>query len=233
MHEIRILIVDDHRLFRESLSRLLEMTPHVSVAGQCATVAEAVSTLARAKADVILLDYDLGEESGFTLLKDVKSREPETKVLMVTAGLSDDATLQVMETGASGIFLKHSSPEQLVTAIEQVANGEIWLDNAALRVFLAGKRSRNEVLDRTRTLTARQSEVLRGILDGLANKEIAWKLKVSETSVKAVIQELFHKTGVRTRSQLVRIAIEQHSSDWLKPDASSTPFTGPDNRPRS
>jgi DNA-binding NarL/FixJ family response regulator len=60
---------------------------------------------------------------------------------------------------------------------------------------------------------------MRGILDGLANKEIAWKLRVSESSIKAAIQELFHKAGVRTRSQLVRIAIEKHSSNWLKPEA--------------
>jgi DNA-binding NarL/FixJ family response regulator len=72
------------------------------------------------------------------------------------------------------------------------------------------------MLGRAQPLTARQSEVLRGILDGLANKEIAWKLKTSETSIKAVIQELFQKAGVRTRSQLVRIAIEKHSADWLK-----------------
>jgi DNA-binding NarL/FixJ family response regulator len=71
----------------------------------------------------------------------------------------------------------------------------------------------------TQPLTRRQGEVLRGILDGLANKEIAWKLQASESSIKAVIQELFRKAGVRTRSQLVRIAIEKHSSDWLKPEA--------------
>jgi DNA-binding NarL/FixJ family response regulator len=67
-------------------------------------------------------------------------------------------------------------------------------------------------------LTSRQSEVLRGIFDGLANKEIAWKLNASESSIKAVIQELFRKAGVRTRSQLVRIAIEKYSSDWLNPE---------------
>jgi DNA-binding NarL/FixJ family response regulator len=134
---------------------------------------------------------------------------------MVTAGLSDETILAVMEAGAAGIFLKHNSPEQLIAAIQRVAEGEIWLDNAALQALLAGRNNRIDVLERTRPLTARQSDVLRGILDGLANKEIAWKLKTSETSVKAVIQELFHKAGVRTRSQLVRIAIEQHSSDWL------------------
>lgn len=215
MREISILMVDDHSLFRESLGRLLETTPYTRVIGQCATTVDALDMLSRAPTDVVLLDYDLGEESGFALLTEMKNRAIDARVLMVTAGLSDETTLAVMEAGAAGIFLKHNSPEQLIAAIQRVAEGEIWLDNAALQALLAGRNNRIDVLERTRPLTARQSDVLRGILDGLANKEIAWKLKTSETSVKAVIQELFHKAGVRTRSQLVRIAIEQHSSDWL------------------
>jgi two-component system nitrate/nitrite response regulator NarL len=134
---------------------------------------------------------------------------------MVTAGLSDEVALQVMEAGAAGIFLKHSNPERLVVAIRWVADGEVWLDDGSFRSLLAGGRRQSEIQGRARPLTARQGEVLRGILDGLTNKEIAWKLKTSETSVKAVIQELFQKAGVRTRSQLVRIAIEKHSKDWL------------------
>lgn len=216
MPALRILLLDDHSLFRESLGRLVEADHLIEVTGQCATVAEALEVLSRTGADVILLDYDLGEESGFRLLTELRSRGDSTKVLMVTAGLSDEAALLVMEAGASGIFLKHSSPDQLLAAIRQVERGEVWLDNAALRSLLAVKRDRGEVLERTRPLTARQADVLRGILNGLANKEIAWKLKVSETSVKAAVQELFQKAGVRTRSQLVRIAIEQHSTDWLK-----------------
>jgi two-component system, NarL family, nitrate/nitrite response regulator NarL len=219
MSEIRLLMVDDHSLFRESLSRLLQTTPLVRVVGQFGTIAEALDAVSFTDVDVVLLDYDLGEQSGVGLLSELKERQSEARVLMVTAGLSDEATVQVMESGASGIFLKHSSPDQLVAAIQQVAKGEIWLDNVAVQSLLAGKRTRTEHLERSRPLTARQSDVLRGILDGLANKEIAWKLKISESSVKAVIQELFHKAGVRTRSQLVRIAIEKHSSDWLKSQA--------------
>jgi DNA-binding NarL/FixJ family response regulator len=121
-----------------------------------------------------------------------------------------------MEAGASGVFLKHSNPDRLLSAIRKVTSGEVWLDDGSFRSLLAGKRNRSEMLGRAQPLTPRQSDVLRGILDGLANKEIAWKLKTSETSIKAVIQELFQKAGVRTRSQLVRIAIEKHSADWLK-----------------
>ncbi|HEY1502613.1 MAG TPA: response regulator transcription factor [Acidobacteriaceae bacterium] len=216
MREIRILMVDDHGLFRESLGRLLDTAPHIHVVGQCATVAEAVTALTRNKPDVILLDYDLGEESGLSLLTELKRRSSDARVLMVTAELPAAVTLRVMEDGASGIFLKHSSPDQLIAAIQQVASGGTWLCETPLHTLMSEKRNRAEHLERARPLTARQSEVLRGILDGLANKEIAWKLNTSETSVKAAVQELFNKAGVRTRSQLVRIAIEQHSLDWLR-----------------
>jgi DNA-binding NarL/FixJ family response regulator len=116
-----------------------------------------------------------------------------------------------------GILLKHSSLDQLIAAIRTVAAGERWLGDGAVRALLTSRYGVRSGAETARPLTARQSEVMRGILDGLTNKEIAFKLKSSETSVKAVIQELFQKAGVRTRSQLVRIAIEKHSSDWLGP----------------
>lgn len=219
MDVIRILMVDDHSLFRESLSRLLETDPAFHVVGQCGTVSEAIATYSEMPTDIILLDYDLGQEQGSRLLPELKSHLGMAKVLMVTAGMSDANTLQAMEAGASGVFLKHSSLDQLVTAIHRVVKGEIWLDTGVVHSLFGERSARRESSERTLPLTSRQSEVLRGILDGLTNKEIAWNLKVSESSVKAVIQELFHKAGVRTRSQLVRIAIERHSSDWLKSEA--------------
>jgi DNA-binding NarL/FixJ family response regulator len=216
MTETRIVMVDDHGLFRESLGRLLESTPEFCIVARSATAAEALDALARIEADIVLLDYDLGDETALPLLSEIRRRWSALRILMVTAGLSDENTLHVMEAGASGVFLKHNSPDRLVSAIRKVTSGEVWLDDSSFRSLLAGKRNRTEMLGRAQPLTARQSEVLRGILDGLANKEIAWKLKTSETSIKAVIQELFQKAGVRTRSQLVRIAIEKHSADWLK-----------------
>jgi DNA-binding NarL/FixJ family response regulator len=219
MNEIRILMVDDHSLFRESLGKLLQATPGFCVVGQCSTVAEAVTAFSETQPDVVLLDYDLGEEQGFSLFAKLKNHLGGAKILMVTAGMSDEATVNIMEAGASGIFLKHSSLDQLLAAIHQVANGEIWLDTGAVRALVAGRNTQAGSLERSRPLTSRQGEVMRGILDGLTNKEIAQTLNTSESSVKAVVQELFHKAGVRTRSQLVRIAIERHSSDWLKPGA--------------
>lgn len=216
MRQIRLLMVDDHRLFREGLGRLLESTSEFLIVGQCATIDEAVAVLSETPADVVLLDYDLGDEQGSRLLANLRHREGVAKILMVTAGMSDEAILQIMESGASGVFLKQSGPDQLVAAIHRVVNNELWLDTGAVRSLVAARSAQANRMERALPLTSRQSEVVRGILDGLANKEIAWKLQVSESSIKAVIQELFRKAGVRTRSQLVRVAIEKHSSDWLK-----------------
>lgn len=221
MDEIRILMVDDHSLFRESLSRLLETSPGFHVVGECTNIADALAALNRTQADVVLLDYDLGAEQGTMLLEGMNHHHGSTKVLAVTAGMPNAATVRMMEAGASGIFLKHSSLDQLLSAIRRVAHGELWLDPGAFRALVAGKNNPPQLTERTRPLTVRQNEVMRGVLDGLTNKEIALNLKVSESSVKAVIQELFQKAGVRTRSQLVRIAIEKHSSDWLKPHIQS------------
>lgn len=216
MREIRLLIVDDHNLFRESLCSMLETVPNFQMMAQCATLAEAQTALEQHIIDVILLDYDLGPEAGSDLLTILRPHYPETKVLMVTAGLSDELTVRVVESGAAGIFLKHSGTELLITAIHEVAAGKLWLDPAAHQSLIAGKNARTEAAELALPLTTRQHEVLLGILDGLANKEIAWKLNTSESSIKAVIQKLFRKAGVRTRSQLVRIVFEKHASDWLR-----------------
>ena len=206
--------MDDHSLFRESLSRLLEAEPDFRIAGNCASVAEALAILDRDKVDVVLLDYDLGEEQGSPFIEDAKKRGFEGRVLMVTAGMSDAGALRVLESGSSGIFLKHSPPAKLVEAIHKVVSGELWLDSRAVRSLVAGATQRSEQQQTSQTLNQRERAVLEEVFEGATNKEIAVKLGISESSVKAVMQQLFDKTGVRTRSQLVRIALERRVRDW-------------------
>ena len=212
---IRILLIDDHSLFRESLARLLEREAGLEVVAHCATVAEAWQTLATAPVDVVLLDYDLGNEVGTDLLERLDAAGNRAKVMMVTAGLRPSATLRALNTGVSGVVLKHSDPRQLIEAIRAVAAGQTWWDTEFLRSIITGSVEALRPREDAGSLTERQRQILRCILDGLANKEIATRLKTSETSIKATIQELFSKAGVRTRSQLVRIAIERYSSEWL------------------
>ena len=218
----RILLVDDHGLFRESLVRLLESEADFSVVAHCESTADAMKIIERGSVDVVLLDYDLGNERGTDLFERMKEAQDPPRILMVTAGMSDRITRDVLSAGVAGVLHKHSSPVQLVAAIRKVAQGHVWLEDSIIRSLAAGAKAESAQMKNTRPLTQRQQEVLSGILDGLTNKEIAWKLKVSESSIKAVIQELFHKAGVRTRSQLVRIAIEKHVTDWLSNDKASS-----------
>jgi len=212
---IRILLIDDHTLFRESLVRLLQAEPQFLVVDHCATIAQARQLLSRTAVDVVLLDYDLGEEFGTDLILELHALESSVRILIVTAGMRDSVTLNALNAGVAGVIFKHRSPGQLMDAINKVAKGETWLDQGIMRSVIAesGERGLEQSI---RSLSERQHLVLRGILDGLANKEIAAKLQVSEASIKATIQELFNKAGVRTRSQLVRIAIEKYSTDWLR-----------------
>jgi len=213
---IRILLVDDHAIFRDSLRRLLAAEPGLEVVGDCATIAEARQIIADNTVDVILLDYDLGDEAGTDLLRFLHDAQSQVKVLILTAGMIANATLNALDTGAAGVILKHSGTRQLLEAIRRVAKGEPWWDTSVVRLALSGAQARNDSQGKARELTERQRLILGCILDGLSNKEIAAKLECSETSVKASIQELFSKAGVRTRSQLVRVAIERFSTEWLQ-----------------
>ena len=211
--EIRILLIDDHSLFRESLSRLLEAEPGFRVVGSCSSATEAIAVLNREKVDVALLDYDLGEEQGGLFLDHARAVDFKGRILMVTAGMRDADTLRALESGCSGIFLKHSPPSQLIDAIYKVMNGETWLDSRAVKALVAGATGKCDPLRTLQPLSARERTVLRAVFEGLSNKEIALKLDLSENSVKWVMQQLFEKTGVRTRSQLVRIALEKQ---WVE-----------------
>ncbi len=208
--------MDDHSLFRESLSRLLEAEPGFRIAGTCATTAEALAAVGREPIDVVLLDYDLGDEQGTAFLEEARRRGFEGRILMVTAGMTDTGTLRAFESGSAGVFLKHSPPGQLVEAIHKVAGGEMWLDARAVNSLVSGATARSGQQEEASTLTARERSVLKSVFEGLSNKEIAARLEMSESSVKAVLQQLFDKTGVRTRGQLVRIALEKHADDWLR-----------------
>lgn len=215
-NNIRILFIDDHKLFRESVVRLLEREPELEVAAQCATLDEANQIIATTPVDVVLLDYDLGEEVGTDFLKALHETRSNAKVLMVTGGMGVGATLRAVDAGVSGIILKHSDPHQLVEAIRRVAAGEQWWDTGVLHSLGSNANKLSMPVESAKSLTDKQRQVLRSILDGLTNKEIASRMQASETSIKASIQELFIKAGVRTRSQLVRIALERFPSEWLQ-----------------
>ena len=213
---IRLLLLDDHTLFRESLSRLLDAETDFEMVGQCSSIEEALAILRTESVDLVLLDYDLGNHLASEFLNRARAEGLSPTVLLVTAGISSAESVQLLNNGASGLFLKHSPPALLTEVIRKVHAGETWVDQKCLREIVH-VAARPEAAPMSKTFTARERDVLRGVFEGLGNKQIGARLEISESSVKAALQQLFHKTGVRTRSQLVRIALEQFSGQWREP----------------
>jgi two-component system, NarL family, nitrate/nitrite response regulator NarL len=201
---IRILLVDDHALFRESISRVLSTEADLEVE-HCASIRDALQLLAQHTYDVVLLDHDLGGERASQFLPAARQTGFDGKVLVVTAWVSDTEGRRLLRQGVSGIFLKEGPLEQLTETIRTVAAGGTWLDRPF--ASLEGQAGEPSV---TPVFNERQRKVLRFVLEGLSNKEIAWRLQISESYVKSILQSLFQKTGVRTRGQLVRVAFEQY-----------------------
>lgn len=214
---IQLLLVDGHPLFRKKVIQLLVNEPDIAVVGQFATLSEARRLLMTQSVDVVMLDYDPNEDLGPRLLETFPTLLSAPRFLLVTAGMDVAELHRALDAGASGVVLKHGEARHLLYAIRAVAQGNQWWDESALRQGFTPVK-RNIESDHP-AITERQRQILHHILDGLSNKAIGAALGVSETAVKASIQELFHKTGVRTRGQLVRVALEGHFEDWLKPHA--------------
>src|SRR5690242_9860409 len=144
MPPIRLLLLDDHVLFRESLSRLLASEAGFEMVGHCGTPNEALAILERSPVDVVLLDYDLGDDHGTRFVENVRRIGFSGKILMVTAGMSAAESSAAIRTGVSGIFLKHDSPGNLAQAIRRVAAGEMWVDQRVIQSLAEGLPSHQE-----------------------------------------------------------------------------------------
>ncbi len=203
---IRIFVVDDHALFREGLLRLLDSDETLLVVGSAQSAEEGLEQLRQIAADVLILDYDLGNETALQVVRGLRERGFQGRSLVVTAGLPDRDALELIRLGVSGIFHKKHSPEDLHRSIREVAAGRILIDQSYLQSLIESVAVPRES---PAPLTDRDRTVLRLLLEGQSNKEIASNLTLSESAVKAALQQLFAKTGVRTRSQLVRFALEK------------------------
>ena len=206
----KILLVDDHALFCEGAARLLDAEHDFQVVGRCGCVDEALRILRSSQVDLVLLDVDLGKERGFQFFKPARDGGYTGRILVVAAVVSLFEVRRLMQFEAGGIFLKLNPPNLLVNAIRAVMGGQVYIDPA----LQDGLRPHTEPQKGPETLTGREQAVLTGVVDGLTNKEIAARVHISEALVKATLQQLFEKHSVRTRSQLVRIALEQYSAQF-------------------
>jgi two-component system nitrate/nitrite response regulator NarL len=205
---IRILLVDDHAMFRDGLARMLEKEAGFTVAAQVSSATGGLAVLMESRANLVLLDVDLGSERALDFVKGARGSGFEGQILVLTAGMSDQEAVQLVQAGVSGILHKHHSTDVLCNTIRQIAGGEALMEQAYLApLFRAVDRTRSP---KRAPLTDRDKTVLRCILQGLMNREIAAKLQISEGAVKASVRHVCEKLSVRTRSQLVKVALEQY-----------------------
>lgn len=201
-----ILLVDDHALFRESVARLLAAEPDFRMVAHCKSVEEALEAMRKSPVDIVLLDFDLGQRDGGEFMRLATQQGLSAKVLVVTAGVDKEQAAQLIRSGISGIFMKHDSAALLIEGIRDVLAGKVWFDRKLLQEAVTETPQGAQAGQ----FTNRERQILSYVFEGLANKEIADRIGASESGVKATLQQLFSKTGVRTRSQLVRIVLEEY-----------------------
>ncbi|HUI82166.1 MAG TPA: response regulator transcription factor [Bryobacteraceae bacterium] len=207
-HTMHALLIDDHAIFRQGVAGALT-EPNMTVE-HCGTIAEALDIIARQPIDLVLLDHDLGSERASHFLPMARQAGFHGRVLVVTAWITENEARRLLRQGVSGIFLKHAPLEELREAIRIAMAGGTFLDRSFSRT---PEKPTPDGPPAEPLFNDRQRRVLRGVLEGLSNKEIAWRLQISESYVKSILQSLFQKTGVRTRGQLVRIVFERYESE--------------------
>jgi len=206
---VRVLIADDQTLFRVGLARLLEEDPRVEIVGQAGDGAEAVKLAGSVAPDVILMDLKMPNLDGIEATRQVLAKYPSVKVLLLTTFEADNHVIQALKAGASGYILKDSRPDSIVSSLLAVMAGERVMASAvANRVLemLTGTTTPKEFYD---GLTGREIEILKLLAGGMANKQIAYKLKISEKTVRNHVSNMYEKLNIYDRSQAVLYAVRK------------------------
>jgi len=220
MGPIKVLIADDHTLFREGLKRILSLEKDVLVVEEVSRGDEVNKVVERTKPDVLLLDLKMPKGDVVQTLLDVNKNSPNTKVLIVTAFSEEDNILNAAKGGAKGYVLKGVSSSMLIQAIKKVHNGGVWVDKeipaaetfeeiATAQSSYAGEPP-NEAL---RSLTRRELEILKLVAEGLSNEEIGKRIFISEKTVKTHLTNIFDKLKVNNRFKAALMIMNQPTKD--------------------
>jgi DNA-binding NarL/FixJ family response regulator len=205
----RVLIADDQTLFRSGLARLLDVDDRVTVVGEAVDGLDAVKLAASLKPDVVLMDIKMPNLDGIEATRRIISDNPKVRVLMLTTFEADNHVIQALKAGASGYVLKDSQASAIVSSVLAVVAGERVMASAvANRVLemLTGATTPKEFYD---GLTAREVEILKMLATGMANKQIAFKLKISDKTVRNHVSNMYEKLNIFDRSQAVLYAVRK------------------------
>lgn len=205
----RVVIADDQTLFRVGLARLLNEDPRVDIVGDAADGLQALELVASTHPDVVLMDLKMPNLDGVEATKRIVAEHPSVKVLVLTTFDADSYVIQALKAGASGYVLKDSLPDAIVSSIRSVLSGERVMASAvAARVLdmLTGVATPKEFYD---GLTAREVEILKLLAAGMANKQIAFRLKISEKTVRNHVSNIYEKLHIYDRAQAVLYAVRK------------------------
>ncbi len=208
---VRVLLVDDHTLFRRGLAALLSRRPGIEVVGDAGDALQALHQVALLRPDVVLLDNHLPGASGIAVLPDLKAACPGLRVMMLTVSEDEDDLVRALRAGADAYLLKTADGDDLVDAVVRVAAGESVLAEAMTGKLMAAFRQQPQALPPVRVqglqdLSPREREILAAIGEGASNKEIARRFDIAESTVKVHVQHLLRKLAASSRVQLAVIA---------------------------
>ena len=194
---IRLAIVDDHAVVRAGLAQLVETMDEVELVGEAADGDEAVALCAERRPDVVLMDLEMPRVDGIEATRRIRAAQPATAVVVLTSFSDRERILSAIDAGAAGYLLKDAGPDELARAVRAAARGDAPLDPKAARALL-NARATPAPAD---SLSEREREVLLMVAEGLANKQIARRLAISEKTVKAHLTSVFRQIGVTDRTQ--------------------------------
>jgi len=212
MAKIRILLADDHTLFRQGIRTLLSAEPDMEVVGEASNGGEAMGRALELKPDLVLMDIGMPGLSSFESTRQIRKNRPETKVVLLTMYDDEDYLMEGMEVGASGYVLKDSPAPQLLNAVREANRGGSYLSPKMLSQLVDDFRSRIKTssrMPRFATLTSREREVLKMLAEGKSVKEIACDLNLSVKTIEAHKFNLMRKLDIHNKAQLVQYAIQK------------------------
>jgi len=207
--QVRIVVVDDHVLFREGLVAIIRSEPNIKVVGQAGSVREAIELVGSLKPDLVLMDFGLPDGTGVDATRAILKEDPECKIVFLTMSEEDDDLFSAVRSGAKGYLLKNMHPSKLAATIKSVYEGESALSRS-MTLRLMEELSRTKAPSHTGdpTLTRRELDVLRELADGYSNSEIADHLVIAENTVKYHVHSILDKLGLSDRREAAAYAKE-------------------------